>query len=72
MTDVQFLCFYNASIWKPSLKLPAGLLGALHKGATSRDARRHRALAEDAARKALKPVSRKAMKNAARKASSRR
>ncbi|MDQ0800798.1 hypothetical protein [Arthrobacter sp. SLBN-112] len=36
------------------------------------DARRHRALAEEAARKALKPVSRKAMKNAARKASSRR
>ncbi|MBT2568362.1 hypothetical protein J7I84_18040 [Arthrobacter sp. ISL-85] len=32
------------------------------------DARRNRALAEEAARKALKPVSRKAMKNAARKA----
>ncbi|MFC8038016.1 hypothetical protein ACFUOZ_01540 [Paenarthrobacter sp. NPDC057355] len=32
------------------------------------DARRHRAIAEEAARKALKPVSRKALKNAARKA----
>lgn len=32
------------------------------------DARRHRALADEAARKALKPVSRKALKNAARKA----
>ena len=35
------------------------------------DARRNRALAEEAARKALKPVSRKAMKNAARKAARR-
>jgi hypothetical protein len=35
------------------------------------DARRHRALAEEAARKALKPVSRKALKNAARKAARR-
>lgn len=35
------------------------------------DARRSRALAEEAARKALKPVSRKAMKNAARKAARR-
>ncbi|KRE84454.1 hypothetical protein [Arthrobacter sp. Soil764] len=35
------------------------------------DARRTRALAEEAARKALKPVSRKAMKNAARKAARR-
>ncbi|VXB27973.1 hypothetical protein [Arthrobacter sp. 8AJ] len=35
------------------------------------DARRNRALAEEAARKALKPVSRKAMKNAARKAAHR-
>jgi hypothetical protein len=32
------------------------------------DARRNRALADEAARKALKPVSRKALKNAARKA----
>jgi hypothetical protein len=32
------------------------------------DARRHRAIADEAARKALKPVSRKALKNAARKA----
>jgi hypothetical protein len=24
VTDVQFLCFYNASFWKPSLQLPAG------------------------------------------------
>ena len=24
VSDVQFLCFYDASIWKPSLKLPAG------------------------------------------------
>ena len=35
------------------------------------DARRNRALTEEAARKALKPVSRKAMKNAARKAARR-
>jgi hypothetical protein len=35
------------------------------------DARRRRALAEEAARKALKPVSRKALKNAARKAARR-
>jgi hypothetical protein len=35
------------------------------------DARRHRALADEAARKALKPVSRKALKNAARKAARR-
>ncbi|MFF2840765.1 hypothetical protein [Paenarthrobacter sp. NPDC057981] len=35
------------------------------------DARRHRAIAEEAARKALKPVSRKALKNAARKAARR-
>jgi hypothetical protein len=35
------------------------------------DARRHRALAEEAARKALRPVSRKALKNAARKAARR-
>jgi hypothetical protein len=35
------------------------------------DARRTRALADEAARKALKPVSRKALKNAARKASRR-
>jgi hypothetical protein len=35
------------------------------------DARRNRALAEEAARKALKPVSRKALKNAARKAARR-
>ena len=35
------------------------------------DARRHRAFAEEAARKALKPVSRKALKNAARKAARR-
>jgi len=35
------------------------------------DARRNRALAEEAARKALKPVSRKAMKNATRKAAHR-
>lgn len=35
------------------------------------DARRNRALAEEAARKALKPVSRKAQKNAARKAARR-
>ena len=35
------------------------------------DARRNRALADEAARKALKPVSRKALKNAARKASRR-
>lgn len=35
------------------------------------DARRNRTLAEEAARKALKPVSRKAMKNAARKAARR-
>ncbi|MET3174154.1 UNVERIFIED_ORG: hypothetical protein ABIB52_002000 [Arthrobacter sp. UYCu721] len=35
------------------------------------DARRNRALADDAARKALKPVSRKALKNAARKATRR-
>ncbi|MDE8588042.1 hypothetical protein [Arthrobacter sp. NQ4] len=35
------------------------------------DARRNRALAEESARKALKPVSRKAMKNAARKAARR-
>ena len=35
------------------------------------DARRNRALAEEVARKALKPVSRKAMKNAARKAARR-
>ena len=35
------------------------------------DARRNRALSEEAARKALKPVSRKAMKNAARKAARR-
>jgi len=35
------------------------------------DARRHRALADEAARKALKPVSRKALKNAARKATRR-
>ena len=32
------------------------------------DARRNQALADEAARKALKPVSRKALKNAARKA----
>ncbi|WP_426990435.1 hypothetical protein [Pseudarthrobacter sp. Y6] len=35
------------------------------------DARRNRALADEAARKALKPVSRKALKNAARKATGR-
>jgi hypothetical protein len=35
------------------------------------DARRNRALADEAARKALKPVSRKALKNAARKAARR-
>ena len=35
------------------------------------DARRNRALEEEAARKALKPVSRKALKNAARKAARR-
>ncbi len=35
------------------------------------DARRNRALAEEAERKALKPVSRKALKNAARKAARR-
>jgi hypothetical protein len=35
------------------------------------DARRNRALAEEAQRKALKPVSRKALKNAARKAARR-
>ncbi|MGO4187127.1 hypothetical protein [Pseudarthrobacter sp. TAF60_1] len=35
------------------------------------DARRNEALAEEAARKALKPVSRKALKNAARKAARR-
>ena len=35
------------------------------------DARRNRAIAEEAARKALKPVSRKALKNAARKAARR-
>ncbi|GAC1596921.1 MAG: hypothetical protein NVS3B6_03910 [Pseudarthrobacter sp.] len=35
------------------------------------DARRNQALAEEAARKALKPVSRKALKNAARKAARR-
>ncbi|WP_320535894.1 hypothetical protein [Pseudarthrobacter sp. IC2-21] len=35
------------------------------------DARRNRALTEEAARKALKPVSRKALKNAARKAARR-
>ncbi len=35
------------------------------------DARRNHALAEEAARKALKPVSRKALKNAARKAARR-
>ena len=35
------------------------------------DARRNQALADEAARKALKPVSRKALKNAARKASRR-
>ncbi len=35
------------------------------------DARRNRALADEAARKALKPVSRKALKNAARKATRR-
>lgn len=35
------------------------------------DARRHQAIAEEAARKALKPVSRKALKNAARKAARR-
>ncbi|MET3921631.1 hypothetical protein [Arthrobacter sp. UYEF20] len=35
------------------------------------DARRHRALTDEAARKALKPVSRKALKNAARKAARR-
>ncbi|MCO4274357.1 hypothetical protein NG701_07935 [Pseudarthrobacter sp. HLT3-5] len=35
------------------------------------DARRNRALDDEAARKALKPVSRKALKNAARKAARR-
>jgi hypothetical protein len=35
------------------------------------DARRNQAIAEEAARKALKPVSRKALKNAARKAARR-
>ncbi|MET3718501.1 MULTISPECIES: hypothetical protein [unclassified Arthrobacter] len=35
------------------------------------DARRNRAVADEAARKALKPVSRKALKNAARKAARR-
>ena len=35
------------------------------------DARRNQALADEAARKALKPVSRKALKNAARKAARR-
>jgi hypothetical protein len=35
------------------------------------DARRNRALADEAARKALKPISRKALKNAARKAARR-